>query len=380
MKGIILDVGSDFITLLTPDGQYLKAQKQQKEYFIGEEVSFIPASSPDTKKKNKGISAFFRRNSVLLTSAAAFLLMLSLLPMLFSDKASAYMTIDINPSLELGLNDELQVIDIEGLNKEGKIILKKITNWKKESVGLVTNKIIEESKRTGYLAKQEEIVVSTVIMKDEKREMDSKLDNALNSSQIKQHNPDAKFTVVKASLSDREKAIEKGISTGKYVKSQEQKEKKTKRLIKPVDSVKESKQLHDKTKKKSEPATKQKSKKPASNSTVPSPEAKVEEGKNNRAVSQQQPNKNKAQNKVNQNSSKTNHEDHSNNQRYKKDNKTDIKREKKLEPAEKKRVKSRPANHNNGKKNQTQASKQDTEPHIQTVSKKYKEHKHSKGN
>lgn len=40
-KGVVVDLDDDFVTLLTPDGQFLKASNKEGNYELGEEISFF---------------------------------------------------------------------------------------------------------------------------------------------------------------------------------------------------------------------------------------------------------------------------------------------------------------------------------------------------
>lgn len=48
-----------------------------------------------------------------------------------NEKVYAYMSIDINPSLELGVNENLKVVELTPYNKEGRAIIEEIHGWKK---------------------------------------------------------------------------------------------------------------------------------------------------------------------------------------------------------------------------------------------------------
>lgn len=41
-KGVILSVNKRFVTLLTPEGEFLKTKRQEREYEVGEEITFSP--------------------------------------------------------------------------------------------------------------------------------------------------------------------------------------------------------------------------------------------------------------------------------------------------------------------------------------------------
>ena len=60
------------------------------------------------------------------------------------------MTIDVNPSIELGLDDELQVIEVHGLNQDGKQVVAQLNDWKNEEISDVAKKIVLKTKELGY--------------------------------------------------------------------------------------------------------------------------------------------------------------------------------------------------------------------------------------
>ncbi|MDV2888449.1 SigI regulator RsgI, partial [Alkalihalophilus pseudofirmus] len=60
---------------------------------------------------------FFRAKPVLLTTLVIIIFMSLLFPLYRNDKAYAYLSIDVNPSIELGVNEKMQVIEMTGFNK-----------------------------------------------------------------------------------------------------------------------------------------------------------------------------------------------------------------------------------------------------------------------
>ncbi|WP_409291940.1 anti-sigma factor domain-containing protein [Peribacillus sp. SCS-37] len=220
-KGIVMDINSRFVTLLTPDGQFLKAYNEHGSYSVGEEISFNPV--PEGKRIGK-VSLPRRRSAVLLSAAAVFLLMLGLLPMFSSKEASAYMTLDVNPSFELSLDDELKVINLHGLNGDGKKLAARLASWKDKSVQKVMDIILTESRKSGFLQDEDEIILAAVPL-DDSKELQSRLNNSVKKTEaeIKKEIPSSKVTSIKATPADRTKAKEKGVSTGVYMKKREDK-------------------------------------------------------------------------------------------------------------------------------------------------------------
>ncbi|MFC0273536.1 anti-sigma factor domain-containing protein [Metabacillus herbersteinensis] len=42
-RGVVVEENDDFVTLLTPDGQFLKTRNKKGEYVLGEEITFFPS-------------------------------------------------------------------------------------------------------------------------------------------------------------------------------------------------------------------------------------------------------------------------------------------------------------------------------------------------
>ncbi|PEJ35297.1 hypothetical protein CN689_08290 [Peribacillus butanolivorans] len=223
-KGVILSINKRFVTLLTPEGEFLKTKKQERTYEVGEEITF----SPFKPKVTLSFSSFhlsFKKKAVL-SVAAALLILFSILPSYSSEHVSAYMTIDVNPSIELELNDQLEVLKLTGLNEDGKLVIDKLTNWKGKEVKTVTNRIVETTKQLGYLKGNKQIVVSTTLL-DKDKKLDKNLKEEIKEISEQGNVSQTKMKVIQATKTDRKQARKQGISTGKYVekKLNEDKEK-----------------------------------------------------------------------------------------------------------------------------------------------------------
>ena len=44
-KGIVMEIDDAFLTLLTPEGEFLHARRQNQPYLIGEEIHFFPIAN-----------------------------------------------------------------------------------------------------------------------------------------------------------------------------------------------------------------------------------------------------------------------------------------------------------------------------------------------
>ncbi|USK35313.1 anti-sigma factor domain-containing protein [Bacillus sp. F19] len=216
-KGIVVDRNDDYVTLLTPDGQFLKANKQKRSYELGEEITFFQLS--DTSERAKPLSIFNLRGirTGLLAGMALILLFFTVLPVFKDDKVYAYMTIDINPSFELRLNEKLQVVQIEPMNEDGKKMLDDIKGWKNREISDVFSKIVDKSKDLGYLKGEKEIFITTVTTDDKHESVKKKMRADVDQLKDSYKNENVKVSAVESDVETRNKAADQGISTGKYM-------------------------------------------------------------------------------------------------------------------------------------------------------------------
>ncbi len=217
--GIIMEINERFLTLLTPEGEFLRARKQDRAYVIGQEIAFFPI-----ELKNGNLSrplSIFRLSRGKGLMAAAFAMMLaivSFLPFLQNDEVYAYMSIDVNPSIELGVNQEYQVVELIPYNKEGKLIIQNIKSWKKNSIHEVADKILLQIKKQGYFKENKEVVIAAVYT-EENKEADERIQKELADIKQDAQKEQLEVTLLEASEEEREAAIEKGLSAGIYKES-----------------------------------------------------------------------------------------------------------------------------------------------------------------
>ncbi|KAA0546647.1 anti-sigma factor domain-containing protein [Bacillus sp. BGMRC 2118] len=215
-RGVILEIGNQYITLLTPEGEFLRSRKGKEHYEIGEEINFFPVNEQNSVRRS-----FFKLNkwnSGIASVIAAALLFFSIFNLYDRNEVYAYMTIDINPSIEAGVDKKLRVVSLEGYNAEGDEVVKKLEEWMNEPINSVTEAIIQESKDSGYYKEGVEVLLSTVIVEEEDEQLAKELSENVQSIVETSKQEDIMITSVNSTVEDREHAIEKGLSTGKYMK------------------------------------------------------------------------------------------------------------------------------------------------------------------
>lgn len=215
-RGVVMEERHSYVTVLTPEGEFIRAHKPSGPYEIGSEILFVPF-----EQKSPANRLNWAKKGRIAVSFALFLLVFALIASpIGNQEVSAYVTIDINPSFEMGLDDKLNVIVLTGLNEEGKAVIREIDNWSHSSVHEVAGNIMETAKRMGFIPGADHIIVSSALKKhnghlaeDLKDELERVSENSAYKAPVK---------LLEGTDAEREKAQKAGLSTGKYL---EQKQK-----------------------------------------------------------------------------------------------------------------------------------------------------------
>ncbi|MBT2660460.1 anti-sigma factor domain-containing protein [Bacillus sp. ISL-45] len=242
-KGVILEINDLYLTLLTPEGEFLRARKLQQDYQVGEEIHFFPDTQTVKQKKfNLSFLNSFKTRSIAL--AAVFMLaMTALVPAYQNGQVYAYMSIDVNPSIELAVNDDLKVLRLKGYNPEGEEIIGEIKDWKKKDAAVVAEMILEEIEEEGFFKEKNDVVIATVHNQKANESVDQKLEKKISEIKKSTQDEDLNFKVMEATSEDREKAQKQGVTTGVY---KEKLKDAPKPAAKPVEKVKKATPEHGK--------------------------------------------------------------------------------------------------------------------------------------
>lgn len=154
------------LVVMTPTGEFVNVPWGKKEVpVLGSEIEFkLPFVTPNFFSPRK-----------MLALAASIVFFLLVIPFVSAylfpseQQVIAYVGIDINPSLELGLDKEGKVKEATGLNEEGKKLLEKI-QFANLSVDKVIKLITQEAIKQQYLAVDEENKIILTVSTREERE------------------------------------------------------------------------------------------------------------------------------------------------------------------------------------------------------------------
>ncbi|HEY9062411.1 MAG TPA: PA14 domain-containing protein [Pseudobacteroides sp.] len=119
-KGIIIYVGKHSVTVLTEDNGYFKLRRKPSMY-VSQEIYI---------KKSDIINEFFILKRVSLVAAVVvFLVGIALYASIlhnkstFNDKVLAYVSLDINPSIQFAIDKDYKVMNADYLNRDAKELM-----------------------------------------------------------------------------------------------------------------------------------------------------------------------------------------------------------------------------------------------------------------
>ncbi|WLR50485.1 anti-sigma factor domain-containing protein [Bacillus tianshenii] len=212
-RGIVMDVRKRRAVVLTKDGEFKKVPLKKYPYVaIGEEV-VVPASSA-IPLYSKSIPLF----SAAAAAAIFLVILLSSFPLSTNDRAvAAFIGLDINPSVEAGINHQLEVIELKALNEDGKKIISQIGSVDEMPLQQLLTAFLAASKSSGYLKKSKDMLVTTTLL-DSGASMQQPIASAVDKwKQQNVEGTDLALTTMQGNNEQRQLAHDNGVSTGKYL-------------------------------------------------------------------------------------------------------------------------------------------------------------------
>ncbi|WP_187118787.1 anti-sigma factor domain-containing protein [Bacillus marasmi] len=223
--GIILEIDEKYLTLLTPDGQFMRSRNMEHPYQIGQEIQFVPI-----QESARNPIKWYSTAKGKALAAAAFAIMVgasTFIPIYQSNQVYAYMTIDDGASIELEVNKELEVIGVIPYNDKGENVVKAIDDWEDQNLSDVSEKIITEIEKQ-EVGDGEIVMSSTFLDNTSNKKVEKKLEQEMTviQSVVREHK--SSVTHVEGTKSERKKAKEQGITIGKLKEKEITKKSKEK--------------------------------------------------------------------------------------------------------------------------------------------------------
>ncbi|HZW83894.1 MAG TPA: anti-sigma factor domain-containing protein [Candidatus Deferrimicrobium sp.] len=203
VKGIIAEVDKNKCVIITRDGQFLKVNNPSRA-IVGEEIEISQVSSSRMR---------------LFSAMVAVLLLCLIIPsfnvLIASAKPVAYLSLDINPSLDLGIDKDGKVVSVKAFNSAGEKLIN-ASSITKLKVDEAVQKLIEQAIKQGFInySKTNLIVAAytggtTFTFNDNQIKTDVE-------NQIKAADMEAEVVVVATDMNQHTEASKQQVSQGKY--------------------------------------------------------------------------------------------------------------------------------------------------------------------
>ncbi|PFR90706.1 hypothetical protein COK43_11820 [Bacillus cereus] len=215
-KGIVMDIKKHSVVVLTPNGEFITCKRKGDSCMIGEEISF---DEQEQKASRFSIPYFLKPASLLVACFLCALLFFYNQP---EEKVFAYVSVDINPSLEVSVTKDLRVIDLQACNDDGKRILKEMKRWENEQLQEVIRTIIKQSQEDKYLTNDKQVML-TAVAKD--KSLRPQLEQVMQELKKEYEIKHITVEYQSSTMQVRENARKAGIGTGVYIKQENEKNK-----------------------------------------------------------------------------------------------------------------------------------------------------------
>ncbi|MGH0563413.1 anti-sigma factor domain-containing protein [Bacillus cereus] len=215
-KGIVMDIKKHSVVVLTPNGEFITCKRKGDSCMIGEEISF---DEQEQKASRFSIPYFLKPASLLVACFLCALLFFYNQP---EEKVFAYVSVDINPSLEVSVTKDLRVIDLQACNDDGRRILKELKQWENKQLQEVIRTIIKQSQEDKYLTNDKQVML-TAVAKD--KSLRPQLEQVMQELKKEYEIKHITVEYQSSTMQVRENARKAGIGTGVYIKQENEKNK-----------------------------------------------------------------------------------------------------------------------------------------------------------
>ncbi|WP_040950429.1 anti-sigma factor domain-containing protein [Gorillibacterium massiliense] len=218
-KGIVVEKRKKSYIVLTPDGEFREIARKGRSGAIGEEVSFRDAQDVRRSK----LSPLAIASSLAVAALFCFFL-IGGIPTGFGGKqVSAYVSLDINPSVEIGIDKNGKTLRLKAENVDGETLIKGVV-FKGKTLKVVMEALLQKAEANYLSLGTADIVLSATEAKDNDGVDDTSIGNEVKkivTDYVSENHAKEKETIsvteLPASPEVREAAQQSGLSTGKYV-------------------------------------------------------------------------------------------------------------------------------------------------------------------
>ncbi|RLQ92936.1 hypothetical protein [Planomicrobium sp. Y74] len=204
-KGLCIELNEEFAIFMGQNGEFVQGRPAGK-IAVGEEGLFYPAqlASTNKHKTRKPVWA-----PVIAALAVAVLFLSVLLP---RQEAFAYVQIQVNPGIELGIDEEYEVVSVRDLNADGRELIGELGDWKNHPLEEVLDEVIALSMKETT----DEIVITTVADEEDEVADEAVVDSVMAIS-AKAMAKNVTVKLKEASKKQWRTSVEKSVPVGQLI-------------------------------------------------------------------------------------------------------------------------------------------------------------------
>ncbi|KOF57631.1 hypothetical protein AGR56_15095 [Clostridium sp. DMHC 10] len=212
MKGIVMEELEYKLIILTEKGDFVEVDKSDRKVQIGEEIII--------KRQKINIEKTFRRFA--LAAAAIFIIILASYSIYGSFFTREYVIVSINPSnnknaaMEIHYNYFTKIVKLQGANKRGSVIVRKIDRSQFKSTSTVINKFIKVAQDENVISQKKENTIVITIASSSKKINDESIDSSVEHY-IRDNKINAKAMIVLGDEIDYKKSKQIGVPIDKFI-------------------------------------------------------------------------------------------------------------------------------------------------------------------
>lgn len=205
-RGLIVKIKGSHCIVVTADGIYKEIPLPTTPVRVGSEIYF-----------NERTWRHLIRPVALAASIIVLLFSLALLRSVVTPQPAAFVSLDINPSIELAVNQNLQVIATESYNPDGAKLLENV-RLKGINLNQAVRTLVNEATRKHYLSPDREgMIVATIAQSLAEKIINNEALNNELAGATKINNVKARILVYEVDETLRQSAREQGLTAGKYL-------------------------------------------------------------------------------------------------------------------------------------------------------------------
>lgn len=206
-----------------------KFEQELRTMFIDETPDLLSEIKQNPRfrvpvQEKRSIFDVFKQTRFSYAFSSIFVLGILVVAMLLSQSATteviaSTVTIDINPSVELLLNEDDEIVEINPINEDAKALIENQEHFKGMNIDTAIRNLIQSAINQGYIMNDDNYILVNVVSENAEKKalVQEKLENAFTRESMRHNRPlDVRNMVRELSENAKEQAQNMQMSGAKY--------------------------------------------------------------------------------------------------------------------------------------------------------------------